>query len=419
MNSKIKVGIIIENSLGSGGIYSNEISFLNHLENNQKIDFKIFSINKKNIHDLKKIGFEAIFINLNLLDYLLCKIKILLLNLTTNYKFKKIVGNIFNNLKFEKILLNNKINLVHFFSLSFLSKHLFKINYGCTYLDSCHLAHPEFPEIKNWNGFDEREDAYERILKKASYILSPSENCTLEITNRYNVLKSKILEFSFLPQKEILDFNQMEKVQLKKFAEIKNLFNFDNNYLFYPAMLWPHKNHIYILKAISILKKKHKKNVQVVFSGKDRGNKKYLVENAIDLDVEKNIKFIGLVDPELMPHLYKNSFCLVMPTYFGPINIPPIEANYLGVPVIYNKDYCYKDNVISPHLGMNIQDPNDLVENYLKLMDENFRKNLIKSGYEYTKVLEEKNKNFISSFDNYLRVYMNKIELYKNRLNDL
>ena len=54
MNSKIKVGIIIENSLGSGGIYSNEISFLNHLENNQKIDFKIFSINKKNIHDLKK-----------------------------------------------------------------------------------------------------------------------------------------------------------------------------------------------------------------------------------------------------------------------------------------------------------------------------------------------------------------------------
>jgi len=79
MNSKIKVGIIIENSLSSGGIYSNEISFLNHLQNNQKIEYKIFSINKKNVHYLKKIGFEAIFIDLNLLDYLLCKIKILLL----------------------------------------------------------------------------------------------------------------------------------------------------------------------------------------------------------------------------------------------------------------------------------------------------------------------------------------------------
>ena len=58
MNSKIKVGIIIENSLGSGGIYSNEISFLNHLENNQKIDFKIFSINKKIFMTLKRLALK-------------------------------------------------------------------------------------------------------------------------------------------------------------------------------------------------------------------------------------------------------------------------------------------------------------------------------------------------------------------------
>ena len=48
--------------------------------------------------------------------------------------------------------------------------------------------------------------------------------------------------------------------------------------------------------------------------------------------------------------------------------------------------------------------------NMIKLMDEDFRKNLIKSGHEYTKLLEKKNKNFISSFEEYLRVYMNKIE---------
>ena len=410
MNNRIRVGIIIENSLDSGGIFSNEISFVKNLEKNHEIDTKVFTTNKKNINYLKKIGLDATFIGLSVLDYFLCKIKISLFNCTTNRKIKKIVDNTFGHLKFEKILLNNKVDLVHFFSLSLLSKHLFKINYGCTYLDSCHLDHPEFPEIKNLNVFDERENFFERILKKSSYILSPSENCTLEIITRYNVLKSKILEFSLLPQKEILDFNKLDELQLKKFEEIKTLFNFDNNYLFYPAMLWAHKNHIYILKAISILKKKHKKNVQVVFSGKDRNHKNYLVKKAIDLDIEENVKFIGLIDSKLMPYLYKNSFSLVMPTYFGPINIPPLEANFLGVPVIYNKDYCYTDNMIAPHLGINIQDPNDLVEKYLKLMDEDFRKNLIKSGHEYTKLLEKKNKNFISSFEEYLRVYMNKIE---------
>ena len=410
MNNKIKIGIIIENSLDGGGVFSNEISFLSHLKKIQLTDSKIFTTNKKNIYELKKKGFDATFINLNALDYLICKIKILLLNITTNHKFKGIVNSIFTNLKFEKILLNNEINLVHFFSLSLLSKHLFKINYGCTYLDSCHLDHPEFPEIKNLNEFDQRENLYEKVMKKSSYILSPSENCTFEIIERYNILKNKILEFSFLPQKEILEFNESEKIQLEKFEEIKALFNIDKDYLFYPAMLWPHKNHIYILKAISILKKKHKKNVQVVFSGKDKKHKSHLIKAAVDLEIEDNVKFIGLIDAKLMPYFYKHSFALVMPTYFGPINIPPLEANHLGVPVIYNKDYCHSDKAITPYLGIDIQNADDLVEKYFKLKDENFRNNLIKSGHEHMKLNDKKNKNFISSFEDYLRVYINKIE---------
>ena len=49
MNNRIRVGIIIENSPDSGGIFSNEISFLKNLEKNHEIDTKVFSFHRPSI----------------------------------------------------------------------------------------------------------------------------------------------------------------------------------------------------------------------------------------------------------------------------------------------------------------------------------------------------------------------------------
>ena len=42
-------------------------------------------------------------------------------------------------------------------------------------------------------------------------------------------------------------------------------YNIENKYIFYPAQFWPHKNHIYIMKAIYILEKVHKIKLNIVF----------------------------------------------------------------------------------------------------------------------------------------------------------
>ena len=72
-------------------------------------------------------------------------------------------------------------------------------------------------------------------------------------------------------------FNNITKYFSKKFS--KKLFiisegvsqNFINNkkklgdYLFFPAQLWPHKNHLTILRAVKILNDKYKKKNQNYF----------------------------------------------------------------------------------------------------------------------------------------------------------
>ena len=54
------------------------------------------------------------------------------------------------------------------------------------------------------------------------------------------------------------------------------------------------------------------------------------------MGLSKRVHFIGFVDDNLMPYLYKQSIALVMPTYFGSTNIPPLDAFALEVPVIYS-----------------------------------------------------------------------------------
>ena len=59
---------------------------------------------------------------------------------------------------------------------------------------------------------------------------------------------------------------------MKYIINIKNIYNLKNDYIYYPAQFWAHKNHIYILKAIKILREMKNIDVDVVFSGSNKGN---------------------------------------------------------------------------------------------------------------------------------------------------
>ncbi|MFH0897971.1 MAG: glycosyltransferase, partial [bacterium] len=105
-------------------------------------------------------------------------------------------------------------------------------------------------------------------------------------------------------------------------------------YLFYPAQFWPHKNHIIILYAVKFLKEQHNLNFSVVFTGSDKGNLEYIKEQASKLGLENNVHFLGFVTMQELVALYRHAFALVFASFFGPNNIPPLEAFSLGCPVI-------------------------------------------------------------------------------------
>src|SRR6185503_2369353 len=61
--------------------------------------------------------------------------------------------------------------------------------------------------------------------------------------------------------------------------------------------------------------------------------------------IESSVSFVGRVPDADMAQFYRRARCLVMPTFFGPTNIPPLEAFALGCPAAVSGIYGMPEQV--------------------------------------------------------------------------
>ena len=82
------------------------------------------------------------------------------------------------------------------------------------------------------------------------------------------------------------------------------------------------------------LKQKYNLRLPVVFTGSDQGNESYIRQLVQTLQLDDQVFFLGHVSRPALRVLYQNAFVLCYPSFFGPLNLPPLEAFALGCPVI-------------------------------------------------------------------------------------
>ena len=129
-----------------------------------------------------------------------------------------------------------------------------------------------------------------------------------------------------------------------------------------------HKNHARILEALCLLKNKGNKK-HVVFVGGDKGNRKNITEMVEALNLSEQVHILGFVDSKSLKYLYQNCSAVLMPTYFGPTNIPPLEAWLFGKPIIYSRHLCEQTSdaawYVDPDSAKSIADALEAVDNPL------------------------------------------------------
>lgn len=194
--------------------------------------------------------------------------------------------------------------------------------------DLMHRYERQFPEVGNNKEFFKREFHYQNICEWSKAILVDSDLGCVHVEESYLAAKDKCHALPFITS-----------VEEGKSNNIKQKYSLANQYFFYPAQFWQHKNHIRLLKALYKAIQEYP-DMQLVLVGSPKNGYDEVLAIIDKLKLKNNVKILGLVPDEDMAELYQNARALIMPTFFGPTNIPPLEAFALECPVAVSNIYA-------------------------------------------------------------------------------
>jgi glycosyltransferase involved in cell wall biosynthesis len=252
-----------------------------------------------------------------------------------------------------------------------------EIPYITVVWDLQHQLQPYFPEVSAAGEWEKRERYYSTNLRRASLIITGTQRGKFEIERFYQVTPERI-KILPLPTPQFA----LEAV-VDNETNILEKYGISENYLFYPAQFWAHKNHIGLLHAVKLLREKHNLVFPVVFVGSEKGNETYVKQMVTELELSQQVHFLGFVPQEDLIALYRQAFALSFVTFFGPDNLPPLEAMALGCPVVASKVSGVEEQLGDAAL---LVDPKDAEEIALAVKsiweDINLRQTLIQRGYK-------------------------------------
>ncbi|PYQ15548.1 MAG: hypothetical protein DMF80_08825 [Acidobacteria bacterium] len=243
--------------------------------------------------------------------------------------------------------------------------------------DLQHLFQPEFPEVAARGERARREFLYRNAVPRAGAVLADSEIGREDILRAYpGVRPARVHALPHLAptylRSEVTDAD-IERVERR--------YEPPPGYLFYPAAFWPHKNHARLLKAVGLVAERHGARLPLLLAGQRDREYQRLAALTGELGLAGQVRFLGYVPDEDISALYRRALALVMPTFFGPTNIPYLEAWSLGCPVITSDVRGLPEQVGDAGLLVDPRDEGALAEAIWRLRsDEALRRSLVERG---------------------------------------
>jgi glycosyltransferase involved in cell wall biosynthesis len=216
--------------------------------------------------------------------------------------------------------------------------------------DLMHRYESRFPEVSGYGRFRFRDTYLADICSQAIGILVDSNLGMRQVHESYGIPQNRIFVLPYVIPEYVRDYVPAH--------DFDDRYALPSKYLFYPAQFWPHKNHLRLVQAVAMIKQEIP-DIRVVLSGSKKKQYSRIVASIKDLGLQSNFVFLGYVPDLDMPELYARARALIMPTFFGPTNIPPLEAFSLGCPVAISGIYAMPEQVGDAALQF---DPNSVEE---------------------------------------------------------
>jgi glycosyltransferase involved in cell wall biosynthesis len=188
--------------------------------------------------------------------------------------------------------------------------------------DVLHKDHPEqFTRAQlGWRRF-----AYDRAARESTLVLTLSRYSRERIIERLGVMPDRVKAIPLA-----VDPSRFRPEPGPDEAERLASLGLPERFLFYPASLWPHKNHSNLLRAMARM---DDPGLHLVLSGATFGRLEDLLEEAGRLGIGDRVRHLGFIGEADLPVVYRRATGLAFPSMYEGFGTPPLEAMACGCPV--------------------------------------------------------------------------------------
>jgi glycosyltransferase involved in cell wall biosynthesis len=185
-----------------------------------------------------------------------------------------------------------------------------------------------FPEYFNLARRTWRHGANWALARTASVILCESTHVMQDIHRFLRVEMSRIMMVQ-APPVSAFRSEDLDEPSLRKARESLRL---PDQFLFYPAQFFAHKNHRRLIESFQIVLRRHP-NCHLLLTGQKQHEFERVMQQVNELGLQDRVRHLGYVETGVLAAVYRLATLVVVPTLFESISIPVFESFLIGAPV--------------------------------------------------------------------------------------
>jgi glycosyltransferase involved in cell wall biosynthesis len=199
-----------------------------------------------------------------------------------------------------------------------------------TILSMHDIQHVHYPEFFSWSQKLSRRITYGLSARHARFFQASSEFIKQDLLRHFQCISAE--QIAVIP----------EGVRVEEFATpvdailLRSRYKLPERFLLLPAQLWPHKNHMTVLRALKRIERNCGLQIPLVLTGG-----KYTAASKVFAYVAEHsmsyVHYLGKVPFSDLVGLYQNATFLVMPSLHESNSLPILEAAAAGIPIVASR----------------------------------------------------------------------------------
>jgi len=152
------------------------------------------------------------------------------------------------------------------------------------------LKHLHYPQFYSAEVIRRREKVYRAACNQAQAVATASEVVKRDLVKQFGLDSRKV--FVIVHGSPTVFYDEVGDEDLLK---VRDKFGLPERFAFYPAKTWPHKNHLRLLEAISLLRDRYQVCLNLVCTGFKDDHWPSIERRLGELKLNRQVSFLGYV----------------------------------------------------------------------------------------------------------------------------